>query len=243
MQAGAADALAELAYGDDDMQNAIIKAGGVPVLLALLHAKASQASQEFAAKAICHLCRSLENQDLIVEAGVIPELVTLSKTGSKRAQGYAAAVISNLAKGAVVKGSDGDRLSVIAAAMASRPLSGCFLKDAAGKESAASALHHLSIDDANRDAVAKAGGIPPLVQLLDDTAPQAHAVVVEALARMARDAPSTRRRSPRSSSRCSPMRVMARSGGRRMRSGSLPPTTPAPLYESSMRARSRRSSH
>ena len=127
---------------------------------------------------------------------------------------FAAAVISDLAKGAIIQREksmsvaadkadgtgdsrgksvetvEGDRLSVIAAAGGITPLVGLLTTgDAAGKERAASALLHLSIDAVNRDAVAKAGGIPPLVQLLDDTAPQAHEVAIQALARMAHDSP------------------------------------------------------
>ena len=90
VQEQAASALADLAFADDDMQNAIIQGGGVPPLLALLRSS-SQISQENAARAIWHLCESTDNQGVIVEAGAIAELVALSRTGSAHAQGYVAA--------------------------------------------------------------------------------------------------------------------------------------------------------
>ena len=55
------------------------------------------------------------------------------------------------------------------------------------KERAASALWHLSVDAGNQLAIAKAGGIGPLVQLLDDGTEQAAVYAAEALDRLARN--------------------------------------------------------
>ena len=69
----------------------------------------------------------------------------------------------------------GDRLSAIAAAGGIYPLVGLVtVGSLMGKERAAGALVHLSIDAVNRVIIAKAGGIAPLVQLLDDGTLQAH---------------------------------------------------------------------
>jgi vacuolar protein 8 len=194
VQEQAAGALGDVACGDSAMQRLIVEGGGVPPLLALLRSS-STVSQANAARAIWHLCSSVEHQARIVDSNAIPELVQLSRTGSAAAQGFAAAVISELAKGAIIEREkqqllpddekSTDRLSVIAQAGGITPLVGLLSTgDAAGKEMAASALLHLCVDAANRDAVARAGGIPPLVQLLDDSAPQAHAPSMAALARL-----------------------------------------------------------
>jgi len=194
VQEQAAGALGDVACGDSAMQRLIVEGGGVPPLLALLRSS-STVSQANAARAIWHLCSSVEHQARIVDSNAIPELVQLSRTGSAAAQGFAAAVISELAKGAIIEREKQqllpddekptDRLSVIAQAGGITPLVGLLSTgDAAGKEMAASALLHLCVDAANRDAVARAGGIPPLVQLLDDSAPQAHAPSMAALARL-----------------------------------------------------------
>ena len=194
VQEQAAGALGDVACGDSAMQRLIVEGGGVPPLLALLRSS-STVSQANAARAIWHLCSSVEHQARIVDCNAIPELVQLSRTGSAAAQGFAAAVISELAKGAIIEREKQqflpddekptDRLSVIAQAGGITPLVGLLSTgDAAGKEMAASALLHLCVDAANRDAVARAGGIPPLVQLLDDAAPQAHTSTMAALARL-----------------------------------------------------------
>ena len=58
-----------------------------------------------------------------------------------------------------------------------------------GKERAASALWHLSVDAVNQLLIAKAGGIAPLVQLLEDGTVQATVYAAEAIDRLARDNP------------------------------------------------------
>ena len=84
------------------MQDAIIKAGGVPPLLNLVRL-GSQLAQENATRAVWHLCAATVNQGVIVHAGAIADLVALSKTGSAKGAELAAAVISDLAKGAIAE--------------------------------------------------------------------------------------------------------------------------------------------
>ena len=202
VQEQAAATLSDLAFGDSAMQGEIISAGGVPPLLALLKS-GSIVSQEHAARATWTLCMAPENQKVIVDSGAIPELVALCKTGSESGKGYAAAVISELAKGAIAAAStassaDGgedstpneasSQLTQCAAAIA--PLVALVNNgNRMGKEHGVGALSVLSSITTHRDAVAKAGGIPPIVQLLDDGTANAHELVVSALASLADGSP------------------------------------------------------
>ena len=102
MQEQAAQALCDLAYGDGEMQDAIIEMGGVTPLLDLV-SDGSPRGQEYAARAIWNLCESIDNQSIIVEDGCIPELVMLAKAGSAPAQEVAAAGIAELAKGGITQ--------------------------------------------------------------------------------------------------------------------------------------------
>merc|ERR1711938_350884 len=77
----AAAAIADLAYGDEDMQDAVIDEKGVPPLLRLLR-NGSAAAAEYAARAVWHLCAATHNQGMIVDCGAISDLVALSKVGS-----------------------------------------------------------------------------------------------------------------------------------------------------------------
>ena len=74
----AALALSDLARGDLAMQQAVISSGGVGALLHLLR-NGSQLAQEHAASAFLHLCESPANQQAIVDAGLIAELLRVRK--------------------------------------------------------------------------------------------------------------------------------------------------------------------
>ena len=102
LQEQAAATISEFVYGDVEMQDAMIEAGSVPPLL-LLTRNGSVTAQEHSARAIWHLCAATDNHGMIVDCGAITELVALSKVGSARAQELAAAVISDLAKGAILE--------------------------------------------------------------------------------------------------------------------------------------------
>ena len=209
-QEQAAATISDLAFSDPMMQREIISEDGVPPLLSLLRS-GSTVSQEHAARAIWTLCMAVENQCVIVEGGAIPELVGLFKTGSQAAQGYAAAVISELSKGALAarnaepagtgndavsdpeipdtaSSQDGELLTQCAVAI---PSLVALLNTGSemAKEQAVGALWQLSTISAHRDAIAKAGGVPPIIQLLDDGTPAAYAHVVAVLARLAEGAP------------------------------------------------------
>jgi vacuolar protein 8 len=100
-EAQAAAALCAMAYGDEDMQHAIIAADGVPPLVQLMRPASSPLGQEHAARAIWYLCSSIDNQTEVVEKGCIPELVALSKQGTPATQEVAAAGIAVLAEGSI----------------------------------------------------------------------------------------------------------------------------------------------
>jgi vacuolar protein 8 len=100
-EAQAAAALCAMAYGDEDMQDAIIAANGVPPLVQLMRHASSPLGQEHAARAIWYLCSSIHNQTEVVEKGCIPELVALSKQGTPATQEVAAAGIAELAAGSI----------------------------------------------------------------------------------------------------------------------------------------------
>ena len=190
VQEQAAATLSDLAYGDSDMQDAIINEKGVPPLLSAIRT-GSQISQENSSRCIWHLCAATDNQGYIVDCGAITELVALSKVGSARAQELAAAVISDLAKGAIA-----ERERVMAekqkakALHAARAPSVDDLNLTSGEESfmvrrnsdesfivrepgdsvhndAAFAPPEPDVDDGDRlSAIAAAGGVIPLVGLV-----------------------------------------------------------------------------
>ena len=106
MQEQAAKALADLAYNDGELQDAIIAAGAVPPLLSLVQC-GSALAQEYAARAIWYLCFAgpeltsacFCNQRVVVKSFAIPELIALVKSGSSAAQEMAAAALAQLAQG------------------------------------------------------------------------------------------------------------------------------------------------
>ena len=129
--------------------------------------------------------------------GAMGEIETQSKNASPLKENVAESSPSK-AEPEAADGSDmplpvaikGDRLSAIAAAGGIYPLVGLVtVGSLMGKERAAGALWHLSVDGVNRVIIAKAGGIAPLVQLLDDGTLQAHCHVAEALGRLAMSNP------------------------------------------------------
>ena len=117
----AARTLADLAYGDVEMQQAILRAGGVPPLLRLVR-DSSPVCQHLAARAVWHLCGTIDHQGTLVERGAVADLVGLSRAGSPAAQEVAAAVISELAKGAILLRERDGRPCVAAEDLAAAPV-------------------------------------------------------------------------------------------------------------------------
>ena len=186
MQEQAAAALADVAFKNGDMQDAIIEAGGVPPLLSFMRA-GSQAGQEHTARAIWHLAEQIDNQDHIVDCGTIPELVTLLKYGSSKAQELAAAGISDLAGGAIVEMErSGTSPKPLRSGPSPEPRKDEFAAAAADVASAATAEE--AEQEGNRlTAIADAGGITPLVALLGSSNTQARENASAALWHLALD--------------------------------------------------------
>jgi vacuolar protein 8 len=102
VQEQAAATLCDISYGDRAMQDEMIREGAILHLLNIMR-NGTQLGQEYAVRAIWHLCASIENQGVVVDGGALPELVMLSKTGSDKSQELSAAVISDLARGTILE--------------------------------------------------------------------------------------------------------------------------------------------
>jgi hypothetical protein len=98
MMEQAAAALAELTFGDVDLQDAVIDANGIPKLLQLV-VGGSALAQEHAAASLWHISTSVHNQARLVMSGCIPVLVPLVRIGSPIAQEAACGALANLARG------------------------------------------------------------------------------------------------------------------------------------------------
>ena len=101
MQEQGAATLADLAQADEAMQDAIISAGAVRPLLELTRLD-SPVAQEHAARVVVGLCEQIDNQRIMVAGGAIFDLTMLLKHGSAHAMEAAAAAISSLCRGAVL---------------------------------------------------------------------------------------------------------------------------------------------
>jgi len=191
MSEQAAIALADIAYNNADMQDAIIEAGAVPALLAFIRI-GSQLGQEHAARAIWHLAALFEVHVIIIEAGAIPDLVQLLKLGSPKAQEMAAAALSDLAFGAfkvrqaAEQQKEKDR-AARAELAALRALDRALNFTADGQDD-----NDEDDDEESNDrltSIAEAGAIPPLVALLSSGTTQARENAAGALWHMAIDRP------------------------------------------------------
>ena len=191
MSEQAAIALADIAYNNADMQDAIIEAGAVPALLAFIRI-GSQLGQEHAARAIWHLAALFEVHVIIIEAGAIPDLVQLLKLGSPKAQEMAAAALSDLAFGAfkvrqaAEQQKEKDR-AARAELAALRALDRALNFTADGQDD-----NDEDDDEESNDrltSIAEAGAIQPLVALLSSGTTQARENAAGALWHMAIDRP------------------------------------------------------
>lgn len=196
MQEQAAATLAEIALANPAMQDAIVEGIGVPPLLAVIR-NGSPVGQEHAARAIWNLCASFENQAIIVECGCIPDLVALLKVGSPLAQEFAAAALSDLANGGIV-----ERKTKAAARAAEKAQKAAQRKherpptpdDEQGVETGTAASDAEKkdkeefIDPSDRlVAISGAGGILPLVKLVDSGTMRARENAAGALWHLALD--------------------------------------------------------
>ena len=148
----AAGALTSLAIGNHANQDAISQAKGIPPLVDLLSSQYKSSVQMFAAGCLAELARNHpKNQAAIAKAGCIAPLVDLLKADDPP---------ESAAEEAVAEEAGG----------------------ASAKEEAAGAMWTLSASNTmNQNAIAEAGGIAPLVMLLDSPSPRAQEKAAGAL--------------------------------------------------------------
>ena len=162
-QVQAAAALSELSRGNSETQAAIAKAGGIGPLLALVSSRsaAAQAQSMSALGQLAHQNR--ENQDTIARMGGIKPLVgLLDLNGDRNVQACSAAALMEITRsnaGNQQTVVDNGGISHLAALSKTS-------QNANVKTAAAGALWSLSEDPMIKVAIAGAGTIPPLVELL-----------------------------------------------------------------------------
>ena len=173
-QASASKALANAAAWDmEEGQNAIVRAGAIPVLLILLSVGKAQTP---AAYALAQLARfNQKTQMAIAEAGGIAPLLALLGGRNLDANIESAGALAEIARdneytqdAIALAGGIGPLLALLAA------------RNSVAQSRGMAALAQLARkNQANQDAIATMGGIKPLVQLLDqvvnDPDVQAHA--------------------------------------------------------------------
>jgi hypothetical protein len=156
---GAAAALACIAVANASTPGAIAQSGAISPLVSLLTGEHGAAAQEAAAGALHALAHDADNRIAIAEAGAIGHLVLLL--------GSANPLTSEFAEGALVRLSieNSNRELIIHKLVGMLYDKG---SEAGGEEQAAAALANLASDsDANRDSIVEAGGIAPLLSLLE----------------------------------------------------------------------------
>lgn len=166
---------------DVGVQKAIIQAGCLAPLVALLRSDASAAAQAFAAKALANAASygPEEGQNAIVRLGALPLLLALLVVG--KAQTPAAGTLANLA--AFNASVQAEILSVGGIAPLLALLNGRNIEAAVA---AAAALAEIARDNLETQAaIARAGGILPLLALLSSTSSAAQSKGMAALAQLA----------------------------------------------------------
>ena len=150
----------DLAYDNSANCNAIVEAGGIAALVALVDNGDARAKVA-AAKALASLARDDVICAAIADAGGIPPLVALLANGAADGQEQAARALGNLAYNNANKVAIADAGGIQAfVALVTNGAAGA-------QEHAAAALRNLAYDNAaNTVAIADAGGIGPLVALV-----------------------------------------------------------------------------
>ena len=149
-----------MATNNTTTQVLIAKSNGIPPLIQLV-SKGSPEAQESAARALWHLASSNESQVAIADSGGITPLVGMLSAEDARSQEIATVAISRLARGnptvSITIADSGGIVPLVR-----------LIKDgsATSQLQAAAALAEVGLVSANRDVIAKAGGIAPLVAML-----------------------------------------------------------------------------
>ena len=160
-QAHAAQTLANAAACGTASQDATVKAGGVPLLIALL--SVGKAAEPAAGCLARLAANNAANQVAISDAGAVAPLIALLNGRNAEAQVTAAAALSELCHG------NADAQSAVARAGGIAPLLALLVaRSSAPYSQAMTALAHLAHSNReNQEAIARLGGIKHIVQLLD----------------------------------------------------------------------------
>jgi len=163
----------------DDQQRA---ASIVGLDLVELLQRNSEEAREFAS----HALRNLDDKDMakVVEAGDIPKLVELLRSGSADTKAVAAGVLMILAR------NDDNRARIAQAGAIPHlvELLRCNSAKGPGRAAAAHALRNLAArNDENRAKIIEAGAIPELVEILRRTGEEVKAVAAHVLRNLARN--------------------------------------------------------
>lgn len=177
MQEQAAATLADLAFNDFDLQDAIIEAGGVSPLLSLVQ-YGSAIAQEYSARTTWYLASSLHNQHVLVNHNAIQTLVDLVKTGTNVAPEMAAAALSVLAHGYIEE--CGGVLNKKAPVLSTAPTSVNASPNAARAEGMSASSDVTAVVPADAAAPSAENGIEAAAPSPDALAP--HAATQEGLA-------------------------------------------------------------
>ena len=172
----AAQALARMAKGHSETQNAICDAGAIKPLVQLLDGKESAEAQEEAAGALFALSDHERSREEITRCDGIGWLVMLLGCNNPNAREHA--------EGALVRLSieNANRVLIINKLVV-------MLQDsvAAAQEQAAAALANLAREsEDNRKSIVEANGIPPLLALLDASSSKAKENAVGAITQLCR---------------------------------------------------------
>ena len=166
--------------GSDRIAMAIVEAGALPLLVALV-SDGSPEQKVRAARALMHLSNYTGALEAIADAGGIPPLVALVREGTESQKLAAAGALHGLARKGANRGA-------IAQAGGIPPLVALVHDGTENqKVNAAAALRNLANDEVYQVAIAHAGGIPPLVALVSDGTEDQKVKAAFALRNLARD--------------------------------------------------------
>ena len=166
--------------GSDRIAMAIVEAGALPLLVALV-SDGSPEQKVRAARALMHLSNYTVGVEAIADAGGIPPLVALVREGTESQKLAAAGALHGLARKGANRGA-------IAQAGGIPPLVALVHDGTENqKVNAAAALLNLANDEVYQVAIAHAGGIPPLVALVSDGTEDQKVKAAFALRNLARD--------------------------------------------------------
>ena len=197
-QRESAAALLALAADNDGTKTQIARSNGIAPLITLV-ARGTAAAQEYAARSLWHLASSNENQLLITELGGIKALVGMLKlvadhhgVKGERAPELASYIMVRLMRGrrevAVIIAEAGGIVPLVKLiSQGSQSPDAQGLVSVGAQHLAVTALADLAVVSKNRDEIAHANGIKPLIRLLSAPTNGTPEVAARALARLALD--------------------------------------------------------